>query len=106
MSKQNENDPESKLAISNGVLLLNKGYNLGTAIECTRRDILNKDGYPTMSYPKLREALINSIDLLNTKGANEIKRVSEWKTFPIPRDQSASSCEPKPRSINIDISNH
>ena len=111
MNKPNENDPESKLAISNGVLLLNKGYNLGSAIECTRRDILNKDGYPTMSYAKLREALINSVDLLNAKGANEIKRISEWETFTIQGDQSHSiyelSChEPKPRSINIDISDH
>lgn len=62
-------------AIANGVRLLNEGYNLGSAIDRTRRDILNEDGYPTISHAKLREALINSVDLLNETGANEIKRV-------------------------------
>ena len=66
---------ESNPAISNGVLLLNKGHHLGNAIEWTRRDILNEDGFPTMSHAKLREALINSVDLLNATGANEIKRI-------------------------------
>ena len=66
---------ESNLSIANGIRLLNEGYNLGSAIDCTRRDILNEDGFPTMPHAKLREALINSVDLLNATGANEIKRI-------------------------------